>query len=326
MGIERLTSRAIIGEYYRRLEIAQAQSWVNLISNYFTSDQDSEEYAWLGQVPALREWIGGRHAKGFSENGIEIKNKHFEATIEVAVKEMRRDKSGQVMVRIGELAERTVSHWASLLSQLIVAGESSICYDGQYFFDEDHVEGSSGQQSNNITVDIDNLPVEVKGTATAPSVEQMQLAIVTAVQQMMKFKDDQGEPFNENAREFLVMTPTSLLMQAANAVLLRGDARQFASQTGLDGLIDVGIRIRTQANPRLDAAGWTSKFCVFRTDSAIKPFIRQEETQVQLKAIAEGSELEFNEDKHRYGVDTWRNVGYGMWQNACLVTLTSEKA
>lgn len=325
MGIERLTSRAIIGEYYRRLEIAQSQSWVGLVSNYFTSDQDEETYAWLGQVPALREWVGGRHAKGFSENGISIRNKHFEATIEVLVKEMRRDKSGQVMVRIGELADRTVSHWASLLSTLIVNGETTVCYDGQYFFDDDHVEGNSGQQSNDITVNIAQLPVAVKGTATAPSVEQMQLAIVSAVQKMMTYKDDQGEPFNENAREFLVMTPTSLMMQAANAVLLRGDARQFASQTGLDGLIDTGVRIRTQANPRLDAASWTDKFAVFRTDSAIKPLIRQEETAVELKAIAEGSELEFKEDKHQYGVDTWRNVGYGMWQNACLVTMTSSE-
>ena len=40
-----------------------------------------------------------------------------------------------------------------------------------------------------------------------------------------------------------------------------------------------------------------------------------------LKAVAEGSELEFEEDKHRYGVDTWRNAGYGFWQQACMAQL-----
>jgi len=73
-------------------------------------------------------------------------------------------------------------------------------------------------------------------------------------------------------------------------------------------------------NSRLSA--WTANFAVFRTDSEIKPLIRQQETDIQVKAIAEGSELEFNEDKHHYGIDAWRNVGYGDWKAACLVTMT----
>ena len=43
--------------------------------------------------------------------------------------------------------------------------------------------------------------------------------------------------------------------------------------------------------------------------------------ELEIQAIAEGSELEFKEGKHWYGVDTWRNVGYGYWQNTCLVSI-----
>lgn len=322
MGAATLSSRAIIGEYYRQLEVATGQSWVPLVSNLFTSDQDGEDYKWLGQVPALRQWIGGRHAKGFSENGIRVENLHFEATLEVLVREMRRDKTGQVMVRVRELANRTVGHWASLLSTLIVNAEAAVCYDGQYFFDTDHAEGASGTQSNDISVDISGVPVSVHGTTTIPSVEEMQYAIVQAIQKIVSFKDDQGEPFNELANEFLVMTPVSMLQQASAAVSLRGDARQFASQTGFDALAAQGVRIQTAANVRLDSAGWTTKFGVFRTDGEIKPLIRQQETDVMMKAKAEGSEYEFDNDAHQYGVDTWRNVGYGLWQGSCLVTLT----
>lgn len=39
-----------------------------------------------------------------------------------------------------------------------------------------------------------------------------------------------------------------------------------------------------------------------------------------MSAIAEGSELEFKERKHHYGVKAIRNVGYGYWQRACLTT------
>ncbi|MEX0599060.1 MAG: Mu-like prophage major head subunit gpT family protein, partial [Rhodothermales bacterium] len=138
--IDRITSRAVIGEFYRVLEQDNGVGWVNALGMYFGSDQASEEYAWLGDTPAMREWIGGRNAKGFRENGITVKNKHFEATIEIAVRHMRRDKSGQAMVRIAELADRANSHWASLLSTLQINGESTVCYDGQFFFDTGHSE------------------------------------------------------------------------------------------------------------------------------------------------------------------------------------------
>lgn len=314
MGASTLSSRAIIGRYYQRLEQNPGLQWVGAISNYFTSDQESETYKWLGQVPVMREWIGGRNAKGFRENGITIENKHFEATLELLVRELKRDKTGQVMVRVDELADRTNAHWAKLLSTLIENGESTVCYDGQYFFDTDHAEGDSGSQSNKLQIDISDLPVEVHGSATVPSVEEMQLAILQIIQQLYLLKDDQGEPLNENAREFLIMVPTRMwnVAKAATAapVITHG-------QSNIIKTMDE-IKLSVAMNPRLS---WTDKLAIFRTDGAVKPLIRQEEEAVVLKAIAEGSELEFNEDKHRYGVDTWRNVGLGFWQHACLAQL-----
>ena len=43
---------------------------------------------------------------------------------------------------------------------------------------------------------------------------------------------------------------------------------------------------------------------------------------VTVDAVAEGSETEFKEKKHLYGVKAIRNVGYGYWQRACYVTMT----
>ena len=62
MSLNKLSSRAIIGEFYKRLNADDGMEWISAISNYFTSDQDTEEYAWIGQSPVMREWIGGRHA------------------------------------------------------------------------------------------------------------------------------------------------------------------------------------------------------------------------------------------------------------------------
>ena len=41
-----------------------------------------------------------------------------------------------------------------------------------------------------------------------------------------------------------------------------------------------------------------------------------------LKAKAEGSEFEFDNDAWQFGVDAWRGVGYGYWQHAVLATMT----
>ena len=313
MGASTLGSRAIIGRFYKTLEQDAGASWLDLLSMYFASDQGSEEYRWLGQTPAMREWVGGRHAKGFRENGLTIVNKHYEATLEVLLRDLKRDKTGQIMVRIDELAQRTNAHWASLLSTLIINAESTLCYDGQYFFDTDHVEGDSGAQSNDVTFDV--------ATATAPTAGEMEGAILGATQKILGFKDDQGEPMNENAKRFLIMVPLSF-MGAAAAALQSQVIVQNATAVASNRIMAVaslgGFTYELAANARLS---WTDKFAMFRADGGVKPFIRQEEEAVQLKAKAEGSEFEFDNDAHQYGVDTWRNVGYGYWQHGCLTTL-----
>ena len=314
--MDRLTERQVIGEFYKALEQDVGASWISLVSNYFTSDQASEEYAWLGMAPALREWVGGRNAKGLREQSQTITNKHYEATIDILVRDLRRDKSGQALVRIWELARRANAHWASLLSTLIVAGESTTCYDGQYFFDTDHSEGDSGTQDNDISVDISALPIVKSGTTTAPSVADMQFSIMKGIEAIVGFKDDRGEPMNENATAFLAMVPPTFMHAARQAV-----ATPFqvgADQSALSEM-QKEFTIKVVLNVRLSS--WTTKFAVFRTDANVKALIRQEETAVALKVKGYGSEYEFDNDAHQYGIDTWRNVGYGYWQNACLVTL-----
>jgi phage major head subunit gpT-like protein len=316
MGLNKLTERQIIGTFYKALSADPGNDWINSVSNYFTSDQASEEYAWLGQSPAMRQWIGGRNAQGLREQSFSIRNVHYEATIDILVRHLRRDKSGQAMIRIQEMARRANTHWASLLSTLIVNGAATACYDGQYFFDTDHSEGDSGTQSNDITVDISALPVATAGTTTAPAVAEMQFAIAQAITQIATFKDDQGEPMNEDASSFLVMAPPGLMNATLQAV---ASPVQVAETQSVLQALKQNFNIRAMMNPRLSS--WTANFVVFRDDSYIKSFIRQEETGVDLKVKGDGSEYEFDNDAWQFGIDTWRNVGYGYWQNSCLVTL-----
>jgi phage major head subunit gpT-like protein len=311
MATDVLSSRAIIGEFFKRLEQGAA-GWANDLSFPTMSDQAGEDYRWLGQSPAFREWIGGRHAKGLADQEFFIKNKPWESTLAISTDDLRRDKTGQIMVRVREMADRANAHWARLISQLIVAGPGADCYDGQYFFDTDHSEGDSGTQSNDLSVDISALPVSNHGSVTAPSPGELMHVILSGAQAILGFLDDQGEPMNENARDFRVMTPVSLWKAGLAAI---GAPIVDSGDTNIITTAD-GFRFNLVANPRL--TGWTDEIAVFRADGNVKPFIRQEEVPVQLDMKDE----EFEERRHLYGAYASGNAGYGYWQHACLVTMT----
>ncbi len=301
-----LTSRAIIGRFYRRLEEYAQAAWWTKLALHFSSAQESETYRWLGMVPQVREWVGGRRVKPLSAQGVTIVNKVWESTIRVDADEQRRDKTGQIMVRVNEMARRVATHPNKLLTTLLQAGESSAAYDGSNFFATDHNEGDSGAQSNSITHDV--------ATPTAPTEIEMYEGIVHGITQLMGLKDDAGEPLNESSRDFMVMVPMPFLPATLAALTGKPGDGTVNPLAGPEP-----FRVEWVANPRLS---WTTKFAIFRGDGETRPFIFQEELPVQVQALAEGSELEINENQHQYGVKAIHEAGYGFWQNACLVTLT----
>jgi len=314
-----LSSRAIIAMILEELEISLDKSWPYLLGMEFKSDQAGEEYKWLGISPMMREWIGGRLAKSLRENGITLKNKEFEATMEVYVPDLRRDKTGQIKIRIGEMADRTNQHWASLISTLIKNGNSGLCYDGQYFFDNDHSEGDSGTLSNLLTYsDYSDLSVVA---AANPTAVEMAKVILKVMQHMYTLKDDRGEPLNENARKFFCMVPVNMMaaaVQACSMNLLSTGTGAIDNPLNKVSLVGEQVVVQPIVNPRLTT---TSELYIFRADGRAKPFIRQVETPIEVSAIAEGSETEFKENKHLYGIKTSRNAGYGIWQQAIKATL-----
>ena len=251
------SSRSIIGSFYERLSETQAPAWVNNLSFRIESDQASETIKWLGMTPVMREWISGRAAKGFTSNGLTIENKLFEATIQANVDDIRRDKTGQFRARILELAPRAIQHRARLLTDLILLGESTACYDGQFFFDTDHSEGDSGTQSNDIAFDISD--AGSGGTSTAPLASTIKGAVVKAVQTIMGFKDNHGEPVNEGAMNFEVHVPTTFMGETLEALKM-----PLTATGGSNVLLTNGqFSLTAVINPRLT---WTTKLAVYCTD------------------------------------------------------------
>lgn len=309
MSANLITSRAILADLTQALSQDDG-AIVQSLARKFRSDQGSETYAWLGQSPAMREWLGGRSVKDLREFSFAVANKEYEASIEVTVPELRRAKSDAINMRIRDLATRVNAYPYKLISTLIIAAEATNCYDGQFFFDTDHAEYDTGTQDNDLTY--------AAATGTTPTVDEMRAAILQAAMKMYGYKDDRGEPINENVRQFGVMVPMIYWPQAVEAVNLATVAN--GGQNLLQNMPNASFTVIP--NLRLDAGGWTTKFVTFAMDGEVKPFILQEELPLHVSAVAEGSELEFNENKHRYGVDWAGNVGYWEWRKAVLTTIT----
>lgn len=323
-----ITERAIRGMFYERLQQNTGSSWVDSICTpVINSDQDSEEYNWLGMVPQMSQKLGQKKYSQLREVDWTVNNVEYQGGIVVPKKHILYDKTGQVRTRVNELADRSRSHWIGLIASLIVAGESTACFDGQYFFDTDHVEGDSGSQSNDINADISAYTTSVHGTTTDPSPAEMTHAIMDAVEQILGFKDDKGEYVNEDMKDFLVAVPLSLMKKAFAAFgatyIDGGDNNIIVSQDSFS--------FEVVASPRLSS--WTTKFGVFCKEGNQAPFIRQQRIPNQeaagydvggmlMQTIWTDSEHYKKHDEGLISIETERAAAYGDWKKACLVTLT----
>jgi len=288
-------------------------AWVSQLAMNVQSDKESEKYVWLGTAPQLREWVGGRQPKTLREINYTVPNKEFEATLEIPVDWIRRDKTGLIMMRVNQLIESARNHDAELLSTLINAADSALCYDGQYFFDTDHSEGNSGTQSNKINVDIT--------TTTAPTAAEFETGLLTAVQTMLGFKDDQGRPTNASAKRFTIMCGVPFMKAASialgSAVILEGGQARDSALKATGNVMGFGFDL--VVNPRLT---WTDQFAVFRSDAILSPFVKQVEVDTTVSALAEGSEEAFKNKRHLYGVNRIMNFGCGDWKGSTLIKFT----
>jgi hypothetical protein len=315
------SQRDAIGLFFQIYEQAVNASWVSELSNTFTSNQSVETYAGIGNAPALREWVGGRLAKSLAEYSRTVTNKDYEATLEVFRKDIKRDKTGQLAVKIMGLAQRAAEHDEKLLSGLIDVGTGSTldaAYDGQHFFDTDHSVGSSGTMDNDIVFDISDSPSAIDGTASAPSPENFAFAYLQAVKQLQTFKDDQGEPINHNMQSVVVMVPTGMA-PFARAGLFSETFGGGATNPAFAARSPSGaVTARLVVNPRLT---WTESFAVFRSDSPTKPYLIQIEESPVMEIIGEGSEYAFDHAAHKYGVRKSGAVASWDFTKACYVTL-----
>ena len=122
-------------------------------------------YAWLGQLPRLRDWIGDRIVKSVSAYGYTIRNRKFESTVEVPRETIEDDTWEVFGPLVSDLGRAAAENPDELIFQLLGQGASTTCYDGKYFFDPEH----PGFDVNGKAVTVSNIQTPAGSDAEGPA-------------------------------------------------------------------------------------------------------------------------------------------------------------
>lgn len=300
-----LTAAGIKAEFFEKFEHAgRSAIWPDLTTR-IPSKTGSERYAFLGTVPPLREWGTGRKARGIRSETYDVENLKYEATIDVDRDELSDDQTGQIRLRIAELAARAASAKDAQLATLLINGAASgfNAYDGVTFFNANHVSGASGAQSNILT------PAAVD--ASNPTTAEFRAALAAAIARMMGFKDDYGQPMSLTGTGLVCVVPPTMMMTALEAV----NATLVASTTNV---LQSAARIVTL--PHLTSA---AVWYLCKTDPPVRPFIFQDREPIEFGALEQDSDDGFKREVYSYGVRARYRITFGYWQYCIENTFTA---
>lgn len=143
-----------------KLAFDRAASQWDKVATLVPSATAQNLYAFLGQFPNLREWLGDRQIKNLASYNYTIVNKQYEATVAVPRPAILDDQWAVFSPIMEEMGYAAKMHPDFLVFSLLAAGASTLCYDGQFFFDTDHPSKTAA----GVATTVDNYDATPGGT------------------------------------------------------------------------------------------------------------------------------------------------------------------
>lgn len=255
------------------------------VATVVPSTTDAETYAWLGDIPGMREWIGDREVKNLSGSDYTIRNKDFELTIGIPRNAIEDDKLGLYNPSIQMMGQSAALHPDELIFSLLAEAFTAKCYDGKSFYAADHPVGKG----------------TVSNMGTAPL---SMAAYIAARAAMMSVKNAEGRSLNL-IPDLLVVPPA--LEATANDILV-ADIINGTKNT-MQGTAKVLVV------PQL--AGHDTAWHLLCTSRPLRPLIFQQRKAPKfVSKTDEQDDNVFMKKTYLYGADSRDNVGFGFWQMA----------
>lgn len=261
----------------------------------------TEEFDWMGDVPAFTEWLGERKIGRLRAENYRVTVKKWANGLEVDEDDLEDDRLGLYEPKIRQLAAKARVHKINLLVDFLANGFATTKYgagyDGKAFFATDHIPGGAGSGaaavSNKLTATLDDAG-----------------ALDSAIQKMLEMTDEQGEP--------LGMNPTTLIVGPSN----RAEARkQVLAQINANGATNTNYQVvDVLVSPKL-VGSHASKWFLLDLSKPLGPLIWAERRPVRFRSVGpamggQESMESFMKGKLYFGCDARYNAAYGLWECA----------
>jgi len=280
------------------------QTWP-MVALRVPSTSETENYAWLNDMPGMKEFLGDRIFEELRATTYSIRNKTWEQSVGLDRHKVADDNYGMYAPVAQRTAQKGARHPDNLLIDLIKNGETELCYDGQFFFDTDHSEGDSGLQSNLLDYDVADL--------TKVTIEEFKSAFHKALLQMFTFKTDRGdliidpEAIGFEDSELKIMVPLELVevADAAMTITLGEGGRTFhrLRRAEVIPITSLGASF----------GGSDTMFDLLYCGDVLKPYVFQDRSPLIYQTKGSND----IESKHIKIMGEARyNVGFGLWQYA----------
>jgi phage major head subunit gpT-like protein len=225
------------------------QQW-RTIANEFPMSAKAIDLVDLGAAPMPVESGAGLTVQDFVEKRLQVRPKDWDITVFISHNSMRDDQTGTLDQRVRAAGQQFNKHMDKLVFQALNGGGAAtygLCYDGQYFFDTDHVDKGGHYQTS-----------QSNANTVGLTLDNFEVAWVAASQ----FLDDQGEVcgFVPN----LLVVPPAYKREAAQIADNREDyAVANRAVNPWNG------EVRYIVSPYLDSTAWY----LIASNEAVKPIM-----------------------------------------------------
>lgn len=268
-----------------------------------TSSGAQNTYAWLKKFPKMREWIGDKVIHKLESQGYTIRNKPYEATVEVLRDDIEDDNIGQYSNMVEQATWSGVQLPDELVADLLNNGHENLGYDGKPFFSSDHPTEINGKQGKASNIGTAKLSVASRAAAEA--------SYGKARTAMRSLKDENGRG--------LKVRPTVLVVPPAQEdvarTLLTADKFDDGSINIYKGTAELIV---------LDDLDDDNAWYLLDQHMPVKPLVIQERKKlVFVRQTDINSPDVFSRGVYKFGIEARYGAGYSFWQLAYKSTGTA---
>ena len=254
------------------------------------SGSSQNDYTWLSRFPKMRKWLGDKVLKALEVFKYTVINDDWEATVEVDRNDIQDDNLGIYGPQAQEAGFSAKQLPDEIDADLKNNAFTNLCYDGQFFYDDDHdVAGSS---------------VSNKGTAALSATDRAGAVASYGAARLaiMNFTDDEERPLGL-VPDLLEVGPA---LEPTGRILVENAKLDDDKPNPYNGTAKLLV------NPRITSA---TQWMLHVTNRPLKPFVYQERVKPNfVQQTGEESDPVFMRKKFRFGAEARAAGGYGLWQ------------